>query len=280
MNVRIYYFSGTGNSLYVAKDVAAQTGGILFPVASAADHNTIKIDSEVLGIVFPVYYGELPVIIKRFAAKLEGIEHKYIFAVCTFGGSAGHSLRILRRIIQTRGGDLSATYRVHMPQNSFSKPWEKNAVLYATWKKRLGEVADNTCNRKKGEFFKHTFLAPFFMLADSTVNIMKPRYRKAFIRLSNAPPELETDELIHLNDTSYMVNEECNGCGTCSLVCPVNNIQMINSRPIWLHHCENCLACYNWCPAKAIQGGVAAKGYYYRHPDIKIAEIMKQRVNA
>ena len=65
MSTGIYYFSGTGNSLYVAKDIAAKTVGTLVPIASVVGSNVIKVDSEVIGIVFPVYYGELPVIIKR-----------------------------------------------------------------------------------------------------------------------------------------------------------------------------------------------------------------------
>jgi ferredoxin/flavodoxin len=277
MSIAIYYFSGTGNSLYVARDIAVKTGGTLFPIASTVDSNIIKIDSEIIGIVFPVYYGELPVIIKLFAAKLADIEDKYLFAVCTFGGSAGNSLKLLRQIFRARGGEMAATYRVHMPQNSFSKPWENHAKLYSTWKNRqLEKVVKNTRNRQQGEFFKHIFLAPVFFLADSTVNLMKPTYRKSFIKLSNASPDLDTDELIHLNDTSYSVNNRCNGCGTCVKVCPVNNIQIIDQKPFWLHHCENCLACYNWCPNKAIKGGIAAKGFYYRHPEIKATEIMRQ----
>jgi flavodoxin len=162
MNIGIYYFSGTGNSLYVAKDIAEKAGGALIPLASMIEQDIIKVDSEVMGIVFPVYYGELPVIIKRFAEKLANIEHKYIFAVCTFGGSAGYSLKLLKGIIRSRGGELAATYRVHMPQNSFSKPWERQSVLYSTWKKQLGQVVDNTRNRKKGSFSNTSGWHPFF----------------------------------------------------------------------------------------------------------------------
>jgi NAD-dependent dihydropyrimidine dehydrogenase PreA subunit/flavodoxin len=277
MSTGIYYFSGTGNSLYVAKDIAEKTGATLYPIASLVNQTVIDIDSEVIGIVFPVYYGELPVIIKRFARKLNDIENKYVFAVCTFGGSAGYSLKRLRSIIRSRGGELSATYRVHMPQNSFYKPWEKHARLYANWKKEVGHVVRKTNNRVKGEFLRNYLTAPFFMIVDYIVELMRPQYRKSFIKLSNASPDLSTDELIHLNDTSYSADEKCNGCGLCAKVCPVNNIEMRDGRPVWLHHCENCLACYNWCPNKAIRGGIAAEGYYYRHPDIKITEIMKQR---
>jgi|WetSurMetagenome_2_1015567.scaffolds.fasta_scaffold381633_2 ferredoxin/flavodoxin len=278
MKIGVYYFSGTGNSLYVAKGITAKTGGTLIPIVSIMGKDDIKIDSEVIGIVFPVYYGELPVVIKRFAQQLVDIGQKYIFAVCTFGGSAGYSLKLLKRIIQARGGTLSATYRVHMPQNSFPKPFENHTRLFSTWeKKQLGQIINNTYNRKKGEFFKHVFLAPIFLLADHTVNFMKPTYRKSFIKLSNASADLNTNDLIHLNDTSFSVTERCNRCGICVKVCPVNNIEIVDKKPVWQHRCENCLACYNWCPTRAIRGGIAAKGFYYHHPDIKAAEMMKQR---
>jgi Pyruvate/2-oxoacid:ferredoxin oxidoreductase delta subunit len=184
----------------------------------------------------------------------------------------------LRRIIRAKGGELAATYRIHMPQNSFQKSWENHAKLYSTWKRNIVKVAKNTEERKKGDYFKHFFLAPLFTLIDYIVDHMKPSYRKAFSKLSNAPPDLDMEELIHLNDTSFSVNEKCSGCGICSKVCPVKNIKITNGKPVWLHHCENCLACYNWCPTRAIQGGIAAKGYYYRHPDVRVTEIMEQSV--
>src|SRR5208283_4489872 len=208
MTLSIYYFSGTGNSLSVAKDIAAKTGGDLVPIASVVDNDTINIDSEVIGIVFPVYYTELPVIIKRFVGKLANIENRYIFAVCTFGGSAGYSLQSLRLLLEARGGKLAATYRVHMPQNSFPKFFENHAVLYSTWNKQSGIVARNTVERKQGEFFRHVLLGPFFMLVDYCMSKMKGTYKKSFAKLSKASPYLEMDALIHLNDTSFSVNEK------------------------------------------------------------------------
>ena len=71
MTTEIYYFTGTGNSLVVASGLSERLGGDLIPVASCVGHDAIRSRADVIGIVFPVYYGELPVIMKRFAGKLD-----------------------------------------------------------------------------------------------------------------------------------------------------------------------------------------------------------------
>jgi ferredoxin/flavodoxin len=277
MSVVIYYFTGTGNSLFVAKDIAEKLGAELIPIASAVRQEAVRTDADVIGIVTPVYYGELPVIIKDFAQKLDNVGGKYIFAVCTFGGSAGYSLKILRSIIESGGGELSATCGVHMPQNSFSKPWEKNSILYAGWKKKVNRFVGKVNKRTKGHFFRNYLHVAIFMPIDYIVKRMKPQYRKSFAERSGASDELSTDELIRLNDARHKVNDKCTGCGICAKICPVDNIEMRDGSPVWLHNCENCLACYNWCPVRAIEGTIAAEGYFYRHPDIGVTEIMAQK---
>jgi ferredoxin/flavodoxin len=274
MTIVIYYFSGTGNSLYVARDVAEATGGILTPIASLVKQEIISPDADGTGIIFPVYYGDLPKIIREFAGKLENIEDKYIFAVCTFGGSAGDSLKTLRSIINSRGGELAATYAIHMPQNAFYKFWEKHEPLYRNWRKKVKKVAINTAAKRRGAFFRNYLFDIIFKAIQVYV---APKYKPAFIKLSGASPELSLDELIQLNDTSFSVTDKCTGCGLCVKVCPVDNIELVEKKPVWQHHCQNCLACYNFCPFRAIRSGIAAKNYFYRHPDINTKEIIGQK---
>lgn len=272
MNQIIYYFSGTGNTLFVARDIAKRLGASLTPIVSLVDETAVHLDSEVVGIVHPVYYGELPVVVREFAEKLVNLDEKYIFAVCTFGGSAGDSLRSLKKIIRSRGGELSAAYGVHMPQNAFYKFWEKHEPLYRKWrKKKLNIVVSNTEARKTGTFFTNIFFDIIFKGIQAYV---RPKYKQSFIKLSGASPDLSVDELIRLNDTSFSVTDKCTGCGVCAKVCPVKNIVMVKGKPAWQHRCENCIACYNFCPEKAIRNGIASEGYYYRHPDIKVSDMI------
>ncbi len=276
MSVEIYYFSGTGNSLIVAQDIAEKINANLIPIASQIEKKVITANADTIGIVFPVYYGDIPLIIKRFAEKLDNISNKYIFAVCTYGGGTGDSLRTLGRIIHSRGGELSAQYGVHMPQNAFYKSWENHEKIFRKWKKKLEIISKDITIQKRGillsDFLLNLILFPFNKL-------IKPFTKRGLATLSGSSSDMPIEELMYLADRSYSTNENCNGCGICAEVCPVHNIKITDNRPVWLNHCENCLACYNWCPHKAIQSEIAQKGYYYRHPDVKMSNIINQKKN-
>jgi flavodoxin len=118
MKTVIYYFSGTGNSLAVARDIAEKTSGKLIFIPSVMDQQIIMTDADVIGIVFPVYFravlGGIPLIIRRFTKKLADISSKYIFAVCTYG-MGPPDFSILSNAIQSRGGKLAAGFAVKMP---------------------------------------------------------------------------------------------------------------------------------------------------------------------
>ena len=82
------------------------------------------------------------------------------------------------------------------------------------------------------------------------------------------------DALIHLADKAFCADDSCSGCGICEQVCPVQNIKMIGGRPEWQNRCENCLACYNWCPKQSIMGKIAQQGYFYKHPEIGLKDMI------
>ncbi len=274
MSTEIYYFSGTGNSLVIARDIAEKTKGRLIPIPSLNENNPVDTQADVIGIVFPVYYLELPLIIKRFASKLENIKDKYIFAVCNYGGGMGTSMKSLSTIIGSHEGRLSAKYGVHMRQNAFNKPWENDEKILKNWRKKLEKIVKNIIRRKKG-FFIANILWRFLLLPFEP--LFKSLISKALAKYADQARDPSMDMFINFSDKSYSVNEKCNGCRVCMQVCPVDNINIINDKPVWLNHCEACLACYNWCPVKAIQGGISQKGYYYRNPNVKVADMLKQK---
>ena len=274
MSTEVYYFSGTGNSLVVAEDIAKSINGTLIPITSMINKKSIKPEANVIGIVFPVYYTDLPIVVKQFAKKLVELKGKYIFAISTYGGGVGNSLNHLKQIIYEQGGELSAMFGVHMPQNAFHKPWDNYQKLFDNWNKKMVKVSNNIKMRKKGMLLSDRFLYLLLYPINKLINII---YKSTFPNYSDSPSSLPIDDLIHLADRSFNINNKCNGCGICARVCPVNNIELVNNKPIWLKHCENCLACYNFCPNKAIKTGIAAEGYFYKHPDIKVSNLIHQK---
>ncbi|MBU0596129.1 EFR1 family ferrodoxin, partial [Candidatus Bipolaricaulota bacterium] len=111
----IFYFTGTGNSLAVARELAAKIGAALVPVASTIGKAGVETDAEVVGFVFPIYDFKAPKIMEELVARLASVNTKYLFAVCTYGIAAGQSLKRFGKTVEEQGGYLSGGFAVAMP---------------------------------------------------------------------------------------------------------------------------------------------------------------------
>lgn len=302
MSTDIYYFTGTGNSLAAARDIAARLNARLIPIAGVMNGDQARVtagftDADTIGIVYPVYYSSLPPAVEAFAGMLAesiigsreehpsgsiakrssgrpGASPPYIFAAATFGGGAGVTFQTLRRIFRSRGLDLSAAFGIHMPQNAFLKPWERQDIIFAAWERRRDQICRRIADKKPGMAFRDlvrgVLLAPFNGL---TVKMSK----KFLAGLSGEPENAEIGRLIRLADAGFSSTGDCNGCGVCVQVCPVNNISLEEGRPVWHGKCENCIACFNWCPQKAVETKILQKKYYYRHPKVTVKDMLAQK---
>jgi len=275
MSTVIYYFSGTGNSLVVARDIAEKTNGTLISIPSLLKEEAIKTEADVIGLVFPVFYATndcgIPLIVERFVRKLEDLGSKYIFAVCTCGYMPGTTIENLKKAIETRGGKLAAGFILRMSSKKLGE--RKQQKMRVNRKKKLEAICKYVNARREGEFetrglLRKILLAPLRALE-------KPIFMYRYKKLSNTSRK-SFSELIPLADASFQANENCTGCGTCVRVCPVNNIEIVDGKPVWLHHCENCYACYAWCPKNAVCGDIVSYNDWYRHPEVNLSDMVKQ----
>src|SRR5664280_88847 len=87
MSIEVYYFSGTGNSLHVAKELQKRIPETnLLPIASFLNKGVIKTNGETIGIVFPIHLAMLPSPVMEFLKKLDLKSSNYILAIATRAG--------------------------------------------------------------------------------------------------------------------------------------------------------------------------------------------------
>ena len=258
MRTTIYWFSGTGNSLAVAQDLAAEFGGAqLAAIPQAISKNLPATDC--VGLVFPVYAFGMPRILHEFARAMPIEPTAYYFAVATMGGLAGGPHRQLRGILRERGADLAAGWSVAMPGNYTpmygAPPEKKQQSAFLKAKERVKRIADAVRKGVRGHY--EDSMQPFACLGAAMNRRAVEEFRKA--------------------GRKFHVDPTCTRCGLCAKVCQVGNILMKDGTPSWLDKCEQCMACLQWCPVEAIQFGKATAGRRrYRHPKFKANDFFSQ----
>jgi flavodoxin len=259
MKTTIFYYSGTGNSLKIARDISAKLkNSEIIPIAKLWKQDTIVPQSKKIGLIFPLYFMGCPSIILEFLNKLEVNKVNYIFAVVTsHHGSSGGTLYQINKILKKKSKALNAGFSIRMPGNYIpmydiaSKESHKIDFEQAEQKiEIIANIVNNDENQLKIKFF--SFIGSFF--------------NKLFNRKVNK------------SDVNFYADEKCNSCEICEKICPVNNIKIIDGKPEWQHKCQRCLACIHFCPQKAIQYGKrTAKRKRYHHPEITVNDIINQK---
>jgi len=265
MKTVICYFTGTGNSLAAAKQIAAVLGDTeLVPIALRTDTpGTFAPAADRVGIVFPVYFAGLPAMVASFAERLRFREDAYVFAVATFGGAgAAPALRQLDGILRQHASrGLDAGFRVKMPGNYIlmyeSPQGEKQKRILLAAKTEIARIAGTVRQCRKQDLPRSIF-----------EQIVHSLMHGWFIGR------------VHKKDEVFSVTAACTGCGTCAAVCPAKNIRLVDKKPVWNHRCELCCSCIHTCPVRAIQAGKkTGSRQRYRNPDVTVAELKAGREN-
>ena len=247
----IYWFSGTGNSLYAAKRLSADLDNMpLVQITNEAPSEAVGGAGTKIGFVFPSYYSNLPRAVRAFVEKLEIKPDTYIFAIVPKGGLAHGSTAELDKALKAKGLRLHYGKVLHMCGNYVINynPADPNEI-----EKKLDQV-----DARLGKYA-------------AEIAAGKQSVSKLPVTANNLYNDIEQ------LDTAFTATDSCTGCGQCTNICPVQNIQLENGKPVWLHHCEHCVACISWCPAKAIEYGDRTQSRRrYRNPRISVEEIYRK----
>ena len=261
MKTTLYYFTGTGNSLWAARELTRHIPDAeLVPMARLIQKGgTITAPEGRIGFIFPVYIGGPPLMVSDFAEKINLDAADEIFALVTMVKAGDGAWKQLNSILTKRSYQMDAAYSVKTPTNYMLLgdvlPEEQEIDVIADARSDLERIAGKISRGEKG-FEKGTSLLNLF--SGFLYSFVKGRIRK--------------------QAAQFRADEKCNNCGTCELVCPAYNITVSGvNPPVWGDACESCFACINFCPRSAIQSGkkTGTRGRYH-HPDVSITDMMVQ----
>ena len=239
----IFYFSGTGNSNYVAKRIADALGDEILNLndrIKSGDTSPIETGERVI-IVTPTYAWRIPRVVCDWLRKTELRGAKRSWFVMTCGSEIGSADKYNRDLCVEKGLVCMGTAQIVMPENyiaMFSAPQADEA-------REIVAKAELNIDRaiaaiRAGECFAPTRNNLYDRFMSGPVN---PIFYKFCVKAD-----------------AFTVSDTCIGCGQCAKRCPMNNVAIKDGKPVWGRNCTHCMACICYCPVSAIEYGKKSVG--------------------
>ncbi|MDR3338467.1 MAG: EFR1 family ferrodoxin [Treponema sp.] len=250
---KIYYFSGTGNTLWSAKRIAELLGGdtAVFNIGAEMQKEPGALEADRLVFMFPSYAYQSPLMVRRFLIR-SAIRSPYIAALVTFGTAPGGALAEVRRVLKRKKAVLSFSGSIPSVENYipiFGPPDEQIVAKRLALQSAATEEAAKAI--EAGKKNSPWPIRPFSFFVSSLFRMGTPLFVKG-----------------------YKAGAECNGCGLCERICPAGAITLKNSRPEFSAKCEHCQACLNWCPRRSIRYiRLKPDTPRYHHPGITVHDL-------
>jgi len=239
----ILYYSGTGNSAYIAKRIGKALGDEvldLFHRLRERDHAPLH-SGRPWVVVVPTYAWRIPRIVQSWleATPLTGSRELYFVMNC--GDGIGNAGKYLKDLCAKKGMEYRGCAQIVMPENyiaMFTTPDEEAAERII--QRAEGAIDGAIRSIQGGEPLSRPAPSLGDKLRSGPVNAL---FYPLFIHAKK-----------------FYVTEGCVSCGRCAAVCPLNNIRLEGGKPVWGGDCTHCMACISRCPVEAIEYGTHSRG--------------------
>lgn len=257
----VFYFSATGNSLWVAQYISnsfneplCEVSGLIRKHSVEGLRYTLRDEAEILFFVFPIHSWGPALVMLRFIRELQlsGLKGNRVFAIGTCGDDCGYTDRIVRKELADKCIPLEAFFSLKMPNNYIlmrgfgvdPEPVKDKKLALAPSGMEQIVKAVNTRSYSESQILRTgmSWLKSY---------VVYPVFKKFVI-----------------GRQSFRTTDACISCGLCAKVCPTGTTVMQNGKPVWQgKDCVQCTACIHRCPAKAIEFGKVSVGKgRYVHP--------------
>lgn len=224
----VFYFTATGNSLYIAKRL--DDNPISIPQINK--QSNLCFSDKSIGIVSPVYCGEIPHIVFDFIKKSK-FNTPYLYMILTYGMDESDSPQFTYNQCRNAGVSFDYINCIKMVDN-YLPAFDMNE------QKAMDKNIDGQLSAIKEEIRARKKAIP-------TATADGIRLHKKVALMNKIFPSVN-------NGKAIKVTDKCTGCKICTQVCPIGNIAVITDYAQRLNKkCEFCLACVHNCPHNAIK---------------------------
>ncbi len=239
----VFYFSGTGNTRYIAKRFSRRMNAECYSIEEHADFDFLIRKEKTVAVCYPVYGSMVPRIMREFTEKYKtALMKKKLIILCTQMMFSGDGARAFARLLP--GCDRNVIYAEHinMPNNIcnfFLFPITERERIRK--KKNADQKVERICREVKSAKIRRRGWSRFSTLLGKSQN--------------TGFPELEQK-----HRSSFKADETCIGCGLCVKRCPMGNLVLNeDGRVEQKDNCTLCYRCVNICPRRAATVMIHAK---------------------
>ena len=260
----VLYFTGTGNSRYLARRIAEGLDMPLYDLNAcikAGDTAPVQTEQDVV-LVTPTYAWRIPRVVSEWLGKTALTGAERIWFVMDCGSEIGNAAKYNRQLAAQKHLRYMGTAQIIMPENyiaMFHAPQAEEA-------RRIVEQAEPALQKvlaqlRAGQEFSPLRDTLYDRFMSGPVN---PAFYRFFVKAD-----------------AFRATDVCIGCGKCVELCPLNNIRLENGKPVWGKHCTHCMACICDCPKEAIEYGKKSKGkprYHFEALEKQRTERVTKRI--
>lgn len=230
----ILYFTGTGNCLYVARQLGGKDAELL-SIPQLMKQKDIEIEADEIGIVYPVYGHMPPYMVRQFINKAK-LKADYKFAVLTYGNRKCSSVEIWDEISRKAGVTFDYISTLIMVDNWLPNfDMNEQILIDKHIPENLEKISADLAERKQWH---------------EPVTEEERMQHQGFLDRSGMDPEVGFKVR---SEDYFTVTDACIDCGACVSVCPKGNYRLSAEGVETSGDCEFCFACIQNCPQKAIQ---------------------------